>query len=805
MLEHAWRDLRLAARGLAQRPVFALTAVLTLAVAIGANTAVFSVVDAVVLRPLPFPEPERLSFLTREGDVSIPDGVDWRAETRTFEEIALFLRQWNLDLTGDGDATRVLAAVVEPSYFRILTTAPILGRTLLAADDQPGAEPVGVLSELFWRQRFGGDPGVLGRWLVLSGQATRVVGVMPSAFDFLGDKTDLWVPVATTTRWAAGERGTNNFDAIGRLRPGVGLEATRSELVAITTRLAQQYPKTNANKIVEPMAMHEFVTGPSKPALLVLLGAVLLVALAASANVAALLLARHVARGSEYALRLAMGAGSRHLFVQVLAESVVLSLAGSLLGVALAAWGRDALLAMAPASLPRAETVALDARVLGFTLALALGAALVAALVPALLAARTTPGAALAGGGKGTASGAATGHALSALVVGEVALAGVLLIGSLLLVRSFVQLQAVPLGFDPKGAVMAEVALPESRYSARPAQTRAVRELVSRLEGAAGVESAAWVTTPPLSPRGGLGGTVLLEGRSFPADDQPGGRVRFVYGDYFKTAGIPIVRGRAFSREDDGGAAVAIVNERFASLYWPKGDAVGQHLAFRDFHDEAGPYWMTIVGVASDLKGRRLTSADQATLYAPFLQRRIDWNRWGTIVVRGRGDAAALVPALRAAMKATDPDVPLAGVMTLASRVEQAAAPQRFNARVVSAFGLVALGLALQGLFGLLAFVVERQRREIGVRLSLGAQVRDVVRLVAGRGLRLSLAGLVLGLPLGYALARASASVLFGVTPADLPTYLLAAATLVAAAGAACLLPALRASRLDPAAILREP
>ena len=805
MLEHAWRALRLAARGLAQRRAFALSAILTLGLAIGVNTAVFSVVDAVVLRPLPFPEPEQLSFLTREGDVSIPDGIDWRAETRTFQDIALFLRGWDLDLTGDGDATRVVAAVVEPAYFRILGTAPILGRTLAAGDDRPGAEPAAVLSEPFWRRRFAADPGVLGRALVLSGQATRVVGVMPAAFDFLGDKVDLWAPVATTTRWAAGERGTNNFDAIGRLRPGIGLAAARAEIVAITTRLAREYPKTNANKIVEPMALHEFVTGPARPALLVLLGSVLLVALAASANVAALLLARHVARGSEYALRLAMGAGSRHLFAQVLAESVVLALAGSALGVALAAWGRDALLALAPASLPRAETVALDARVLGFTLGLGLAAALAAALVPALLAVRTRPGTALAGGGKGTASGAATGRALSALVVSEVALAGVLLVGSLLLVRSFLKLSAVPLGFEPRGAVTADVVLPESRYPTRAPQTRAVTELVRQLEHAPGVDSAAWVTTPPLDPRGGLGGTVLLEGRSFPADDQPGGRVRFVHGDYFVAAGIPIVRGRAFSREDDGGAPVAIVNERFAALYWPAGNAVGQRLAFRDFHDEAGPYWMTIVGVASDLKGRRLTSPDQATLYAPFLQRRIEWNRWGTIVVRGKGDAAGLVPALRAAMKATDPDVPLADVTTLSGRVARAAAPQRFNARVVSAFGVVALGLALQGLVGLLAFVVERQRREIGVRLSLGAQLGDVIRLVAGRGLRLALGGLVLGLPLGYALARTAAGVLFGVTPADGPSYLLAGAALVAAAFAACLFPALRAARLDPAVILREP
>ncbi len=805
MLGHARRDLVQAVRGLSRRPAFALGAILTLAVAIGANTAVFSVVDAVVLRPLPFPEPERLSFLTREGDVSIPDGVDWRAETRTFEEIALFLRQWNLDLTGDGDPERIYAAVVEPAYFRILGTAPLLGRALGEGDNVVGAEPVALLSEAFWRRRFGDDPGVLGRTLVLSGKATRVVGVMPAAFDFLDDEVDLWAPVATTVSWAPTNRGTNNFDAIGRLRPGVSIEAARAEIVAITTRLARQYPETNAGKIIEPMPMHEFVTGPVRPALLVLLGAVLLVALAASANVAALLLARHVTRGGELAVRLALGAGSRHLVAQVMAESLVLALAGSALGVALAAWGKDALLAMAPASLPRAGTVALDGRVLAFTLGLALVAALLGASLPAVLASRAAPGALLAGAGRGAAGGAASGRALTTLVVGEVALASVLLVGSLLLVRSFLRLQAVPLGFDPRGVLTAEVVLPESRYDRRGPQTRAVTEIIGRLEESPGVESAGWVTTPPLDPRGGVGGSILIDGRTFAAGDEPGARVRFVHGDYFRAARIPVRRGRGFTGEDDGGAPVAVVNERLADLYWPGADAVGRRIAFRDFGDERGPYWMTIVGVVSDIKGRSLEAPDQETVYAPFRERRAEWIRWGTIVVRTKADPASLVPAVRAAVRAADPDVPLQDVQTLADKLSRAAAPQRFNACVVSAFGFVALILALQGLYGLLSFVVERSRREIGVRLSLGAEAGDVVRLVTARGLRLVAGGLLVGLPAGYALARAASSVLFGVTPADPATYASAGAALVAVAALACLLPARRAARLDPAAILREP
>jgi predicted permease len=792
------------ARGLARRPGFAAFAILTLAIAIGVNAAVFSVVDAVLLRPLPFAHPDRLCFLTREGDVSIPDGVDWRAETKTFETIALFLRSWNLDLTGDGDPERVIASVAEPSYFRVLGTPPILGRTLEASDDRVGAEAVAVLSEPFWKRRFGGATGVLGRTIVLSGQPTRVVGVMPAAFDFLEDDVDLWVAPAVTVPSFVSERGTNNFDAVGRLRTGVSIDAGRSEIVAITTRLAREHPRTNARKIVEPLQMHEFVTGPVRPALLVLMGAVLLVALGASANVAALLLARHVARGEEYAVRLALGARARDLARQVVAESVAIAACAALLGAAIAGWGRDALLSLAPESLPRAGAVPLDARVLAFTAVLGLAAALVAALVPALLAARTAPGA-LLGAGPRTTGGAATRRALAALVVAEVALAGVLLVGSLLLVRSFVRLQEVPLGFEPRGVLTADVVLPESRYGSRPPQTRAVTDIVGRLAASPGVVSAAWVTTPPLDPRGGLGGAMLVEGRSFPEEERPGARVRFVHGDYFGTARIPIVRGRGFTHEDEGKDPVAVVNERFAGLFWPEGDAVGRRIAFRDFGDAAGPYWMTIVGVVSDVKGRALAEPDTPSVFAPFLQRRIEWNRWGTVVVRATGDPAALVPAVRGAVRAADPDVPLQDVQTLPDKVRRAAAPQRFNARVVSVFGLLATLLALQGLYGLLSFVVERSRREIGVRLGMGAQTEDVVRLVAGRGLRFVAIGLAFGLPAAYGVARAASAVLFGVTAADLPTYAVAVFGLVAAAALACLVPALRAARLDPAAILREP
>ena len=450
---------------------------------------------------------------------------------------------------------------MEPSYFRILPTAPVLGRALTAEDDRVGTEPVAVLSEAFWKRRFGGDPNVLGRTIVLSGQPTRVVGVMPAAFDFLDDDVDLWAPVATTVPWALAERGTNNFDAIGRLRPGVSMAAARAEMVAITTRLAAEYPKTNRGKIVEPMPMHDFVTGPVRPALLVLLGAVLLVALAASASVAALLLARHVARGNEYAVRLALGAGSRHVVGQVLAESLVLAVAGGTLGVALAAWGRDALLALAPSSLPRAASVALDARVLAFTLGLALLAALLAAALPATLAARTAPGALVAGAGRGAIGGGATGRALSMLVIGEVALASVLLVGSLLLVRSFLRLQSVPLGFEPRGVLTADVVLPESRYGTRPPQTRAVTEIVRRLEARPGSRRRRGSRRPRSILAADSGGRSSSRAGRYTVDAQPSGPRPLRARRLLRRRADPRRSRQGFTREDDGNTPVAIVNE----------------------------------------------------------------------------------------------------------------------------------------------------------------------------------------------------------------------------------------------------
>jgi putative ABC transport system permease protein len=529
------QDVRLALRRLAKSPGFTTVALLTLALGVGANAAIFSVVDAVVFRPLPFPEPERLSFITREGDVSILDGKDWRAQSQAFEEIALFLRNWAFDLTGAGEPQRLNGSVVEPEYFKVLRMQPLLGRVLTADDNEPGAPAAAVLSEPSWRRLFAADPSVVGRQITLSDVKTTVVGVMPAGFDFLHDGVDLWAPPASTVPMFLNERGTNNFDAIGRLREGRTLEGAQSEMLVISRRLEQAYPRTNRNKIVQPLAMLDFMIGGVRRAMLLLLSAVALVMLIACVNLASLLLARSAARQDEMAVRLAIGAGRGRLLRQWLTEGVVLALLGGGVGVAGAYLARDLIVAAAPASLPRVSEAAVDVRVLGVGLLLSLLSGVAMSLLPAWQTLRSDLASHLKGAGRGSTGGRQ--RWLAGLVTSEVALAFLLLVGAGLLLKTYARMQSVALGFEPSRVLLAELGLPAARYK-KPDQTRAFTGIVARLSEIPGVESAGYVTTPPLNPRGGLGGRFLIDGRVFEPNREPGARVRFVHGDYFRTLGL---------------------------------------------------------------------------------------------------------------------------------------------------------------------------------------------------------------------------------------------------------------------------
>jgi putative ABC transport system permease protein len=794
------QDLRHAARLLRRSPAFTAAALTMLAVGIGANTAIFSVVNAVLLRPLPFPEPDRLVFITRDGDVSILDGIDWRAQSQTHEGIALFLRNWAFDLSGDGEPERLVGSVVEPEYFQVLRTLPLLGRVLAAEDNRPGAPQVAVLSHAFWTRRFAADRDVIGRGVVLSDVATTIVGVMPPEFDFLDDGIDLWVSVGAATPQFLPERGTNNFDAIGRLRPGVSVEAARAEMVAISQRLEKAYPDTNRRKIVEPMPLLEFMVGGVRRSLWVLLAAVGLVMLVGSVNLAGLLLARSQARRGEFALRMAVGASSWRVVRQLLAEGLLLGLLGGAAGLLAAAWGREALVAAAPETLLRLREVPLDRNVLLFGLASSLLSGILLSLVPAFQVTRADTGAYLMG--SRTTSGLYRLRALAGLVAAELAFACLLLVGGGLLGRTFLRLQGVPLGFDPRGLITADIVLPESRYGSREPQTRAFTGIVDGARAIPGVAKAAYVITPPLSPRGGIGSPILF---GEPPDqmpvEAPGARVRLVYGDYFGTIGLPIREGRRFDDRDvAGGLPVAIVNERFARDFWPGRSPIGQRVSFRWSQE---PRWMTIVGVAGDLKGIRVTDPDSRTVYAPYVQRSSEWQRWGTIVLKGSVDPHTLVAPLKRTVWAVDPTLTLDQIQTIDERRAVQTAQQRFNALAVAAFAAVALLVALQGIYALLAYAVAERRREIGVRIALGASTSDLLRLVLGRGLRLTALGLVGGLALALALGRGLRSLLFEVGPTDPLTFVAVAALLGATALVACVVPAWRASRVDPMTALR--
>jgi putative ABC transport system permease protein len=793
-------DLRLALRNLWNRPGFSAAAVLTLAVGIGANTAIFSVVSGVLLQPLPFPEPDRLSFITREGDVSIPDGVDWRRESRSFAALSLFLRGWSFHLSGDGEPERLRGSVVEPDFFDVLRTPPLLGRVFTAEDNRVGGPRVAILSEGLWKRRFGGDPAVVGRKLTLSDNATEVVGVMPAHFDFLADGVDLWVPVAVETPWAMEERGTNNFDAIGRLRPGVDLPSARAEMMALSTRLAEAYPKTNGGKIVEPLPMLEFMTGRVERSLWVLLGAVGLLVLLATVNLSGLLLARSTTRQGEFAVRRALGAGRGLILRQVLAEGLVIALVGGALGVLLAIWAKDLLLFVAPDTLPRAENVAVDLGAMGFAFAVSVCVGLGMSLLPALSLLRADPAAHLQSGGKGVAVGR---HRSLGLLVGtEVALAFLLLFGSGLLIRTFDRLLRTPLGFDPERVLAAELVLPESRYAQKAAQTVAFRAIVEAVSAVPGVETAATVIGSPMQPGRGVGGTVAIEGRApEPEGQRRGARVRPVQGDYFRVLRLPVIEGRAFTAEDDERSErVAIVNQRFAREFFPGEATLGRRVAFPDHTEKPGdpPTWMTIVGISSDVKSYQLDEPDSRTVYLPYAQRTAVWQRFGDLVVRTSGEPTAMARAVRQAVLSVDPTLPLEGVTTLEARREELAAQPRFNAFALAAFASLAVFLALQGLFAILAFMVEERRREIGLRMALGAEARDILRLVVGRGLGLTLGGLAAGMLLSLGLGRFVAGLLYEVKPTAPAVFAASAFGFAAVALAASALPALRASRTDP-------
>jgi putative ABC transport system permease protein len=801
------QDLAHAVRRLARRPMLTLVATATLAIGIGGATAIFSVAHAVILRPLPYAQPDRLVLVWQSDlqrgqpfvEMSYPTFRDWRARNTVFDDLAgLPSTNQTWILHGRGEPVQLVGRLVSWNFFSVLGVPPALGRALLPEDDRRGAARVVVLGHPLWRDRFGADPRVVGSFVVLDQQPFTVVGVMPEGFAHPAG-AQLWTPLIPGVSELAEQPGVWWMSALGRLKPGVSLAQARRDMAALATAYNREtYQAEGITAVLTPLA--EGVFGPTRPALLALLGGVGLVLLVACANVAGLQLVQVSERAPELALRTALGASHAQLARGVVAESLALGLVGGGLGVLGAFAGVPLLVALSPREVPRLADAAVNAPALGFALAATLLTAAATAVAPVLAVRFRSFREVLQGGSRTLASGRSRLRAT--LVVAEVALALALLVGAGLLLRSFAALRDVPLGFDTGHVLAVEAGPSKQRYPELAQQRRYVDELVASVRALPGVESAAAVTLRPLWGTVGMDWPFTVEGQS-PKDAERNPLLNFetVTPDYFRVMGIPLKQGRAFDERDrEGQPGVVVVSEALAQRYWPGQDPIGKRLKIPLPPTEYHEAWLTVVGVAGDARYRELQAA-RLDLYMPYRQSD---HRPHHLVVRAHGDVAGLPAAVQRVVRELDPEQPAPEVVAMTSVVSAALGGPRFAARVFSAFALVALLLAGLGLYGLVAYSVGRRTREIGVRVALGARPTDVARLVLGEGLGLALLGLALGLAASLAGARLLSSLLFEIGPTDALTLAAASALLIAIAVLASALPARRALRVQPAVALRQ-
>ncbi len=804
------RDAGYGLRVLRKNPGFAALAATTLALGIGATTAVFSLVNAVLLRALPYHDPARLVFLW-EPNPRIPgvpleawgpfnaDFYEWQKESRSFASLALFTTD-RLNLSVEGSAIRVAGSRVTGEFFQTLGISPELGRAVSADDDQPGKGQVAVISYALWQSRFGGDRSVLGKQLLLNARPYRIIGVMPAGFAFphgtesietSGTSTDAWVPWAMSPEQRA-SHDDNPGTAIGRLRPGVSAAAAQAELSPITARLDSLHPPflQGCGTVVRPFEAS--ITGTSRRALLIFMAAVVLVLLIACSNVASLILARANGRALELGVRAALGASRLRLVRQLLAESLWIACAGGILGV-LAAFGAVRLLIhLNPGNIPRIEETSMDWRVLLFTLCASLATALLFGLFPALSASRCNLNEALKSSANRTVKGGG-GRLQRGLAIAEVALTFVLLTGSGLLIRSFLKLQSVDKGFAASSTVTMHIQL-DARYNAPERHNAFFRSLIERIGALPGVEAAAAVDHLPLGGGESIG-TLEVEGHPFDAKTFFEGR--FVTPRYFAAMGIPLIAGRAFTDGDvTGRPPVAIVSRSFARRYFPGEVAAGKRV--RSGGNDTS--WATIVGVVADVRQFSLEATPPLEVYTPFWQTSVNS---ASVVVRTGLPPDRVASSMRTLVRDLDPVVAVAEVRTMNQVLSQATAERRFQTLLLTLFGGVALFLSLVGLYALMAYSVQQRTAEMGIRMALGAQPGSVMRLVLKQGSRLALAGIALGFVCAWALTRSIASMLFEVAPTDAPTFLGVAVLFCTVALAACYVPARRATRVDPMVSLR--
>lgn len=803
-------DLRFATRLLGKSPGFTLVAVVTLALGIGASTAIFSVVNAVLLRPLAYHDPSRLVTLLHNGNnpVAVANYIDWRDQSRSFAAMGA-ADYWTPNLTGVDPPEHLWGLQVTESLLPLLGVPPLLGRLFLPGEDLPGSEHEVILSYRLWQRRFAGDRNIVGKALTLNGEAYTVVGVMPEEFRFApfwATRAELWVPDAFGDR--IGSRGNNSLRVFARLKPGVTLGAARAEVAAITAQLEEKYPGTNRNVQVTPL--RENVVGRIEGPLLVLLGAVGFVLLIACANVAHMLLARAAARQKEIAVRTALGARRSRVVRQFLTESLLLASVGGAAGLLLAHWGMRSLVALSPAQIPRLDSISLDARVLCFVCATTLLASVAFGLAPALRASSANLTEVLKEGGRGTGDGALRNRLRSFLVASEFALALMLAVGAGLMIRSFLLLQSIDPGFRPRNVLSMVVSVAGSREAEPHRRAIFYSQLLERVRAVPGVVSAGATNHLPLA--GDIWGWPFsIEGRPRPRPgESPSGVYRVVMPGYFRTLGLPLVEGREISEADDFRApGVVIVNQRAAGRYWPGESAIGKRIAF-DAGKADPPTWLTVIGVAKDAKQDDWAAPPAPEVYLAALQNREYLESPGshvayiTLVVRTRGKPEAMVAALKSAVWSLDPSLPVSEVLPMEDVVSQATAEPRFEMLLLGVFAAVALVLAAVGIYGVISYSVSRRTHEIGIRISLGASSSDVLALVVRQGMMLALAGAAAGTAGAILLSRLLRGMLYGVRPTDPVTFLCVLAVLLLVALVANYVPARRAMRVDPMVALRH-
>ena len=797
MMDQLLKDIRYSIRSLLKRPAFTAVAVITLGLGIGVNTAIFSVINAVLLRPLPYANPERL--ITFRSNQSGPDLADIEAQSKTVARFGGIAMQ-PLAYTAGSEPVQFSIGHVTGGFFETLGVQPQLGRYISREDDKDGAPFLVVLGHDLWVKQFNRDTQIVGKTIPLSGNVYTIIGVMPAAFVTPRSNIEAWVPVHVSNPSGANFRGVHFLRTYGRLADGVNLDQARAEMAVIDKNLAAQYPADNKNRTSVLLGLHERIVGDSRRSLLILFAAVSFVLLIACANFANLLLARAAEREREFVIRGALGAGRWRLVRQLLTESVLVSLAGGAVAVVLAIWGTNLLVAFKPDNLPRLAEIGVDSRVLFFTLGISLLTGLLFGLLPAWSASRSGVSEALKEGGRSSTAGGARQRLRNTFVVVELAVALVLLVGAGLLIKTFWKLRSVDSGFNPDHLITMRIELPETRYKDVAPQTRFRTQILAGMNSLPGV-SAAMISELPLSGES-LDHEFLIENRPpIAPGDEPSLESRSVMGNYFNVMQIPLKAGRDFGPADfaDDAQLVGIANEELVRQYFQNEDPIGKRIGWaRDREIQ----WITIVGMVGDVKHFGLDLPEQPGLYSPYTQTS-PWKRWMSIAARTQGDPAGMSQAIKKEVWKVDPQLPVTRVETMSDMAAESFAARRFNMSLLTLFAGLALVLAAIGIYGVMSYAVTQRTQEIGIRMALGASTSDVLKLIIRNGLTLVIVGVAIGLVGAIALTRLMTTLLFGVTPTDALTIGVVSGVLVGVALLACFIPARRATKVDPLVALR--